>query len=542
MNADDKLKMVREAMQLAGVQGFIQPLHDEFISEYPPACARRLQWLCGFSGSAGSLVVLRDKAALFTDGRYTLQAANEVDGALFESYNSADLTSAAWTAQQAPAMIGYDARLFTPAMLKHYEKASEGKVQFMPIANPIDAVWNDRPAQPATPLFVHDMAYAGQSAKEKRAQLCEFIARKQGDAMLLSAPDSICWLLNIRASDVEHSPLLLASLLVERDGPATLFVDPARCDAAVRQHLGDSLTLAHPDDMERTLAAFAKGKPTVLADPAQVTLWFAQAMQGAQFIDCPDPCQKWKAVKNMVELAGIRTAHIRDGVAIVKLLHWLDSEVATRAITELNVCDRLRSFRAESPHFHDLSFPTISGSGPHGAIVHYRADENSNRVLGEGELFLLDSGAQYPDGTTDITRTIPIGKPTGEMCDRFTRVLKGHIALATARFPKGTSGSQLDTLARQYLWQAGVDYDHGTGHGVGCFLSVHEGPQRISKRGGDVALEPGMIISNEPGYYKTGAYGIRIENLVVVVESGDGAGGKPFYGFDTVTCAPIDTR
>lgn len=533
MGTAEKLAQLRKAMQRAGVDGFIQPVHDEYLSEYPPAAAQRVRWLSRFSGSAGTAVVLKGKAALFTDGRYTLQATNETDVTLFEQHNIATMQAKDWvTTSGKGARIGYDARLFTQPMLSQYEKAAkDAGIVFVTVENLVDAIWKDKPAAPASPLFIHSLEYSGKSAEEKRQKIAALLVEKKASHFLLTAPDSICWLFNIRAADVEHTPLVLANALVSPDG-AMLFVDSARCSAEVRAHLGNTVQLAHPNELPAALKKLSKKR--VLTDKSTTPLWHLNAMKDAEIIDTPDPCQRMKAIKNATELAGIRAAHIRDGAAIVKLLHWLDG---AKNVTELNVCDKLHAFRAQHDMFHDESFPTIAGSGPNGAIVHYRATQQSNRALQTGELLLLDSGAQYPDGTTDITRTIAIGKSSAEMCDRFTRVLKGHIAIARARFPEGTVGSQLDTLARQYLWEAGVDYDHGTGHGVGCFLGVHEGPQRISKRGGDAALAVGMLLSNEPGYYKTGAYGIRIENLVTVVES-----GKGFFGFDTVTCVPIDTR
>ncbi len=544
MDTKAKLAALRGLLKQHNVQGFLQPVHDEYINEYPPASAQRLKWLSGFSGSAGSVAVLADKAALFTDGRYTLQAEAETDAKLFERHNVADLLPEAWLAGHAEgARIGYDAKLYTRNMLQRMETALKQKnITLVAVENLVDAVWKDRPAAPASPLFVHELKHSGMESSEKRRKVGELLIEKGAEATVLSSPDSVDWLLNIRAHDVEHTPLALGAAIVDAKGRAQLFIHPSRCDDAVRKHLGNEVSVCDPATLGDALAQLGREKKRVLVDTGSLPLWHMQKLDGAQIVEGSDPCLLMKAKKNPVELAGIRSAHVRDGAAVVKLLHWLDRETAKRSVHELEVCDALLKFRSQHSMFHDVSFPTISGSGPHGAIVHYRATKESDRALQQGELFLLDSGAQYPDGTTDITRTLPIGKPSAEHIDRFTRVLRGHVAIATARFPKGTSGSQLDSLARQYLWEAGFDYDHGTGHGVGCFLGVHEGPQRISKRGGDVALEPGMVVSNEPGYYKPGAYGIRIENLVTVVESQPGEGGKPYLGFATLTCAPIDTR
>lgn len=539
------LEALRKNIKKQGVDAYVQPVHDTYLSEYPPLCNRRVEWLCGFSGSAGMVAVTMDKAALLTDGRYTLQAQQQVDASLYGQHNSGVLTAEAWLAHELPqgSRVGYDAMLFTRDMLARMRKVLEPKhIALVAVENAVDAVWKDRPAAPASPIVTHDIAYSGMASAEKRAQVAGAMADTGAEALLITAPEAVCWLLNIRARDVQNTPLLLAVALVDAHGKVELFVQPERAGAAVREHLGALVQLVPPKELGARLEALAGKK--VLCDPAQVPVWYTQALEqaGAQPVYGPDPCQLAKATKNATEIEGIRAAHIRDGVAVVRLLHWLDMEVLARPVDELEVVDKLLQCRMEQALFLEPSFDTIAGSGPNGAIVHYRATAESNRVLQEGELFLLDSGGQYPDGTTDITRTIAIGAPSPEMRDRFTRVLKGHISLATAKFPEGTCGSQLDALARQYLWDAELDYDHGTGHGVGCFLGVHEGPQRISKRGGDAALRVGMVVSNEPGYYKAGAYGIRIENLVTVVESRMESGGRRWLAFDTLTCVPIDTR
>ena len=531
------IEKLRQSLVECLLAAYIQPVNDEYMSEYPPACNQRVQWLCGFSGSAGTVVVAREGAALFTDGRYTLQAKNEVDAAIFEMHNSGTLSPEAWLSEilQAGDKVGYDPKLYTSSTLKRIETVLAKKnIIPVPVQNLIDPIWIDRPAIPATPVFIHELQYSGETSADKRGRISKQLAKDGADVAVIAAPDAVCWLLNIRGRDVESTPLVLSVALINVQGYVQLFVDSKRVSAEVSAHLGNQVEVCEPSSLEQHLLALSK--KNILCDPTTVPVWFTQilAKADAKIIEAQDPCILPKAYKNSLELQGIRNAHIRDGVAIVKLLCWLDNN---QSVTEMEVSSKLRGFRALNAMFVEPSFTTIAGSGPNGAIVHYRVTEASNRQLQKGELFLLDSGGQYPDGTTDITRTVPIGEPSAEHKDRFTRVLKGHIALAMAVFPEGTSGSQLDALARQYLWQARLDYDHGTGHGVGCFLGVHEGPQRISKRGGDAVLKAGMVVSNEPGYYKTGEYGIRIENLVEVVEK-----NKNWLGLKTLTCAPIDTR
>lgn len=545
MDAKTKLAGLRAWMQENNIHAYLQPVHDEYLNEYPPACARRVEWLTGFNGSAGMVAVTLEKAAFFTDGRYTLQAKAQVPS-VFEPYNSENVSTGEWVTKQLHTgqRVGYDARLFTKGMVKRLEMALKKQVLLLtPVANPIDALWNDRPSAPDSKIVVHELKYTGKSSAEKRKAIAKAVEAAGADSAVIASPDSLCWLLNIRADDVEGSPLLLAPAILDKTGEVWLFVDSARCNAQVSAHLGKDVRLCAPETLADALKEKGREGQRVLCDPATTPVWYSQMLadSGAKIVEAPDPCILPKAMKNKVELAGIRKAHLRDGVAIAKLLCWLEQETARGKISELMVGEKLFELRSESKLFHGISFNTIAGSGPNGAIVHYRATEKTNRMLKKGELFLLDSGGQYPDGTTDITRTVAIGKPTAEHKDRFTRVLKGHIALAMAKFPEGTSGSALDSLARQYLWEAGLDYDHGTGHGVGHFLNVHEGPQRIGKRGGDASLAPGMLISNEPGYYKTGKYGIRIENLVIVTPAEKGE-NRNFLGFETVTCAPIDIR
>ena len=525
MEDKEKLTALRNLFARHDITGFLQPVHDEFMSEYPPACFQRLAWLSGFTGSAGALLVLADRAVLFTDGRYTLQAAAQLDSALFSVMNSGDMTPEKWLARYVPeAVVGYDPALFTSAMVQRMSKLA----RLAPVPNLVDAIWQDRPAVSATRIFLHDEKFAGESSKSKCTRLAVTLKEQGADAAFIAAPESVCWLLNIRAHDVECTPLALVRAVLYADGTVDLFVDSQRVPP-----LPSHIHTVYPPPLEKL-----SGK-SVLCDEAQMPVLLLGALEkaGVYIVRGEDPCTLPKACKNPTQVEAIRRAHLRDGKAVAKLLAWINNHSDIETISEMEVAAKLLTFRAEDETFVEPSFPTIAGAGEHGAIVHYRADEASNRRLKKGELLLLDSGGQYPDGTTDITRTIAIGTPSAEHKDRFTRVLKGHIAVATATFPKGTRGSQLDGLARHFLWEVGLDYDHGTGHGVGQFLGVHEGPQRISKRGGDAVLEVGMVISNEPGYYKNGEYGIRIENLVVVVEKENG-----FLGFDTITRVPLDEK
>lgn len=546
MNVHDKLSALRQRMATERLAAYVQPVHDEWLNEYPPEAAQRVKWLTGFAGSAGTVVVTREKAALFVDGRYVLQAKAEVDKKLYEQHNIDTKRADQWLAEHLKSgdRVGYDPKLFTRDMVKRMEAALTKKGMVLaPIPNLMDALWRDRPPAPHSPVVVHEQKYSGESSADKRRRMGEAIKKAGADFAVIAAPDSVCWLFNIRARDVEGAPLVLASALVGADGKAQLFIDPSRCNASVMKHLGHDVMLREAALLEVALDAKGRESARVLCDPQTLPVWYTQVLSkaGAKIIDGVDPCILPKAMKNKTEIAGMKNAHVRDGLALTKFLCWLDKQVAKRKVTELEVVEKLLEFRAESPLFVSPSFNTIAGSGANGAIVHYRASEETNRGLKKGELFLLDSGGQYPDGTTDITRTIAIGKPNAEQKNRFTLVLKGHIALAMAQFPEGTSGSQLDALARQYLWAEGLDFDHGTGHGVGHFLNVHEGPQRIGKRGGDASLRPGMVVSNEPGYYKTGSYGIRIESLVTVIEKKKND-GRNYFGFETLSCVPIDTR
>ncbi len=536
------LSLLRNALSRQGLDGFILPVNDEFMGEYVPDSAKRLTWLTGFTGSAGMAVVLKDKAAFFTDGRYTLQAKGEVQG--FELHNSAELAPEEWIKKNADkaAVIGYDPKLHTLNALRRYEQATTS-LQWKPVTpNPVDALWQGRPAAPAGSARAQPLEYAGESASDKRLRIAAAIAVKEADVAVLTAPDSICWLLNMRGGDVPFTPFVLCYAVIVKSGSVTLYLDETRVPGALKKEWGEGVAFRPPGALPADIAAYAGLR--VLYDPAGSPVWFHQLLTqaGAVVLEASDPCQLPKACKNPAELDGMRAAHLRDGLAVTKFLCWLENAVESgQALTEMDVAAKLESFRKVSSLYLEPSFTTISGSGPNGAIVHYRVTKETNRPLDRDSLLLIDSGGQYPDGTTDITRTVALGNPSPEMKDRFTRVLKGHIALARATFPEGTTGGQLDALARQFLWAAGCDYDHGTGHGVGSHLSVHEGPQRIGKRGGDAALMPGMIVSNEPGYYKTGEYGIRIESLVVVKEVSI-VGGRRYLGFETITLAPIDLR
>ncbi|ARS27141.1 aminopeptidase P family protein [Sphingomonas sp. KC8] len=542
---EDRLKALRSELAKRKLDGFVVPLTDEHMSEYVGAYAQRLAWLTGFQGSAGSAVVLPAEAAIFVDGRYTLQVREQVDGAHW-SYQSVPQTSIAeWLKGHAGqgARIGYDPWLHTRGWVKAARAAlAEKGAELVAVdTNPVDAVWPDRPAPSKARLIVHGDALAGKTSAEKRQDVADWLAARKADAVVVSALDSIAWLFNVRGQDVERTPVALAYALVQADGTADLFVAPDKLGDDVAKHLGNAVRL-HPRDAFAGYLAGLSGK-TIAVDPERAVAAIFEALDGAgaRTIEARDPTVLAKAVKNAAEIAGHKAAQLRDGAALTRFLHWLSVEAPKGGLTELDASDRLEAFRKATGVLRDLSFDTISGAGPNGAVVHYRVSEETNRPIELNSLFLIDSGGQYEDGTTDVTRTIAIGTPTAEMKDRFTRVLRGHIALARATFPAGTRGSQLDVLARQYLWEAGLDYAHGTGHGVGSYLSVHEGPQRIATYGGgDEPLQVGMFLSNEPGYYKSGEYGIRIENLVLVEARATEGAEREMMGFETLTFAPID--
>ena len=544
-----RLDALRAELRRLGLDGFIVPRADEHQGEYVAASSERLAWVTGFTGSAGLAVVLTDKAAVFVDGRYTLQAEAEVPDDLFEHCPMADGPPTAWVAENLSpgAKLGYDPWLMTPGQVNRYQAACDGAEAVLEpvLENPVDAVWTERPDPPLSPIIVHDTAFAGQTAAEKLTQVADTLRGEKIDAAILTAPDSIAWLLNIRGGDVPFSPLALAFAVISAEDGVDLFVDARKLSPEIKDHLGPDVRCFEPGAFGPALDAL-KNK-AVRLNPETAPAWALQRLEsaGASIRAGADPCQLPKAKKTPAQLDGIRAAHRRDGASLTRFLAWLAESTAKGAVTESSAAETLESFRLDNDHFRGLSFPTISGAGPNGAIVHYHVSPQTDRTLEEGTLYLVDSGAQYLDGTTDVTRTIAIGAPTDAMTRHFTLVLKGHIALATARFPEGTTGSQLDILARRALWAEGLDYEHGTGHGVGHFLGVHEGPQRISKVPNRVALEPGMVVSNEPGYYKAGAYGIRIENLVCVTSSeppGESLedGAKTLLAFETLTLAPID--
>lgn len=545
----ERLASLRAELARQGLDGFIIPISDEHMSEYVGAYAQRLQWLTGFNGSAGTAAVLTERAAIAVDGRYEIQVRDQVPGDLYDYVDIPGATLSEWLAGAAHegARIGYDPWLHGEPWVQAMAKALKpAGVQLVPVsANPVDAVWAGRPKPSDAPAIVQPEQHAGRSSSEKRADIAEWLKTKKLDATVVTALDSIAWLFNIRGADVSRTPVVLSFALLHADGTADLFVDEAKLTAEVRAHLGNAVRVHPRADFADSLDHMA-GK-RVAADPAFTVEAIIARLEaaGATVERMRDPCILPKAVKNPVEIAGMKAAHERDGAALTRFLRWVEAEAPKGHVDELSAAAQLEAFRREDAMLADLSFDTISGAGPNGALMHYRVSPETNRPLETGSLYLVDSGGQYRDGTTDVTRTIAVGTPSAEMRRRFTQVLKGHIALATAVFPAGTRGSQLDTLARMHLWADGVDYGHGTGHGVGHFLSVHEGPQRIAKSAGGQAgteevLQAGMILSNEPGYYKPGHYGIRIENLVLVVERAVEGAEHRMLGFETITFAPID--
>ncbi|SME97562.1 Xaa-Pro aminopeptidase [Tistlia consotensis] len=539
-----RLAALRRELAGRGLDGFLVPHADEHQSEELAPSAERLTWLTGFTGSAGSAAVLADRAAIFVDGRYTLQARQQVDTRLFEPRHVTEQPLSAWLAEHlAGKRLGYDPRLHSQSQARRLQAEARraGGEAVAVETNPVDAVWDDRPAEPAAPVVPHPLAFAGRPSAEKRAELADRLKAEKLAAAVLTQPDSIAWLLNVRGGDVTQTPLALSFAILRDDARVEWFVAPEKvAGPELQAQLGNGVILRRPDELCEALESL--GKVRVLADPGSAGAWIFDRLAegGSEIVEGDDPCLLPKACKNPVELDGTRAAHRRDGAALSRFLHWLEETAPSGGLDELGAIGHLAGLRAAGERYRSLSFSTIAGSGPNGAVIHYRAIPATNRTIRPGEFLLVDSGAQYLDGTTDVTRTIAIGSVSDEMRRRFTGVLKGHIALARQRFPAGTTGSQLDALARMHLWQAGLDFDHGTGHGVGSYLGVHEGPQRISKVPNSVALRPGMIVSNEPGYYKEGAYGIRIENLVAVVEDARPGDEKPMLAFETLTLAPID--
>ncbi len=545
-----RVERLREALRLRGLHAWLTPHADAHQNEFIPPSEERLLWLTGFSGSWGVAVVLPERAVLFVDGRYTLQAGQQTDRTVFEIIKVPETRPDDWLAENLKCgqRLGYDPRLQTVAGARKLQEAAKkaGAELIAVTDNPIDALWTDRPAPPENPVTRHPLNFAGEAARDKIARVQDTLKKDGNNAGLLSAPESIAWLLNIRGSDIAHTPVALCRALVPAEGPVRLFIDPQRLGEDVRAELAGIATIRGPGTLAEEVAAFVSGgqRPSIRLDPNHASRWLADLVEtsGADISEAADPCVRLKAIKNQTEIDGARAAHLRDGVAVTRFLAWLDANAPGNGVDEIGAAEQLETFRAETGELQDISFDTISGAGPNGAIVHYRVTRATNRPLEPGTLYLVDSGGQYRDGTTDITRTVAIGQPSEEMRRRFTLVLKGHIAIATARFPQGTRGVDVDGFARRALWHAGLDYDHGTGHGVGSFLSVHEGPASISKRG-MVELEPGMILSNEPGYYREGEYGIRIENLVLVLPPEPvGGGDREMLRFETLTLAPIDRR
>jgi len=542
-----RLAALRVAMTAANVDAYIIPRADEHQGEYVAPYAERLQWLTGFSGSAGLAVVMKETAAVFIDGRYTLQVRDQVDGRLYQYRHLVDEPAHAWLGENLkPGMkLGFDPRLHTPSGLSKIEEAArKAGADIAPVSrNLVDAVWENQPPRPTGMIEPYPDKFAGRTAADKQKLITAWMKAEGLDAFMFTALDSIAWLFNIRGDDVEFTPLTLGYALLTAQGKGTLFVEAAKITSALHKHLGPDIALSAYDAVNAELVKRGGSLKTIGVDRDTGSRWLADCVKAAGFEArmTADPVTAIKARKTAEEMNGVRAAHVRDGAALTRFLAWLSSEAPKGALSEIEAADTLANFRAQANLYRGPSFATIAGAGGNGAIVHYRASPESNAVIKPDMLLLLDSGGQYLDGTTDVTRTVVVGTPTAEQKRRFTLVLKGHIALGAARFVKGTTGSQLDALARHALWQEGLDYDHGTGHGVGTFLGVHEGPQRISKVGNTVALEPGMVISNEPGYYKTGEYGIRIENLVAVREAAGVAGAeKPLLEFETLTLAPID--
>ena len=539
------LPKLRAALAGANLDGFLIPHEDEYQNEYLPDCNERLMWITGFTGSAGAAIVTTHRAAIFVDGRYTLQVRGQVDAELFDYESLEGGGMAGWVSANATEgmRLGYDARLHSPAGLHKLKAAAKTSgAALIPVdKNPIDAAWDDRPPAPLTQITVQPLELAGESHADKRARIGNLISEAGADAAVLTSPASVAWLLNIRGADVMCTPLPLSTVILHANGNAELYVHPDKVGDDVLTHLGNSVVMRDEDMLEGGLNAFSNKRVWVDPGTASAHLFETLKAAGASLHSATDPVMLPKAAKNDAEIAGTKAAHIRDGGALTRFLHWLATDAQSGDYDEIQAAQKLEYFRAQLPGLKDLSFETISGAGSNGAFCHYRVNTDTNLKLEPGSLYLVDSGGQYRDGTTDVTRTVAIGKPSEEMRRRFTLVLKGHIALASVRFPPGTTGSNLDALARMALWKDGLDYDHGTGHGVGAYLGVHEGPQRISKAPNTVTLLPGMIVSNEPGYYKTGGYGIRIENLQFVHEPREiDDGERPMLGFENLTWAPID--
>ena len=538
-----RLAALRERLAAAGLAGFIVPRSDVHQGEYVAARDERLQWLTGFTGSAGFCIVLPDVAGVFIDGRYRTQVKAQVDLGVFTPVPWPEVKPGEWVKEKlAAGVVGFDPWLHTADEVERLQKAVEGTgVTVSSVSeNPVDAIWPDQPAAPKGKAFVHPVELAGEAHEAKRVRLAEGLRKAGQTAAVITLPDSLCWLLNIRGADVPKNPVLHGFAVLQDDGSVDLFVEPGKLDDAVRAHLGDAVKV-HPIEGFSTALQGLSGPVRVDKTTAPLAVSDILKTAGVEVVWGDDPCRLPKACKNAAEIAATREAHLRDGAAMVEFLRWLDEASPSGGLTEISVVQSLEGFRRATNALHDISFDTICGAGPNGAIMHYRVTEETNRPVQQNELLLVDSGAQYLDGTTDITRTIAIGDPGQEARECYTRVLQGLIAISRVRFPKGLPGRDIDALARFNLWVAGQDYDHGTGHGVGAFLSVHEGPQRIS-RVSEVPLEPGMILSNEPGYYREGAFGIRLENLIVVGEAPALGDNRAQMSFETLTFVPFDRR
>jgi Xaa-Pro aminopeptidase len=542
-----RLAAFRAELARRKLTGFVIPRADQQQNEYVAPSEERLAWLTGFTGSAGMAIVLAHEAAVFVDGRYTLQAAKQVDARAWKVESLIDPTPESWLNQHLVAgdRLGFDPWLHTSAAAERLQAAcTKAGAELVAVdGNPLDKVWTERPAPPLGPVAIHGTSFSGEAEAEKLKRITAEIDRLGADALVLSDSHAVAWTFNIRGADVSHTPLPLSYALVPKAGRPTIFIDHRKLSNSTRDYLEQSADVAGPEALTPALAALAQRGGSIALDSATAADALSRLINGAggKVVRGSDPTALLKACKNPTEIEGTRNAHRRDAVALARFLAWIDREAPKGALTEIDTVEALETFRRETGALKDVSFPTIAGTGPNGAIVHYRVTRKTNRRIAVGDLLLIDSGAQYQDGTTDVTRTIAIGTPTAEMRDRFTRVLRGHIAIARAVFPDGTTGAQLDSLARQFLWQAGLDFEHGTGHGVGSYLSVHEGPARISKLG-TAPLRRGMILSNEPGYYKTDAFGIRIENLELVVAAELAGAEKPVNAFETLTLAPIDRR
>lgn len=546
MTTEQRLAAIRDWLAQNNLDALLVPHEDEYLGEYVPAHNERLHWLTGFTGSAGVAVITQHNAAIFVDGRYTVQVTKQVPSTLFEYRHLIEEPALDWILEhlETGCSVAIDPRMHNSAWLDSAQAKLAGKLELNILqSNPIDQLWHDRPAPVISDVRLMATEAVGQSSESKRQEIAHLVAKAGGHAAVITALDSICWLLNVRGLDVSRLPVLLSHAILHDDASVEFFLDPARLPSNFSEHVGRGVTVHHPDSLKAQIEALAGKK--VLLDPATSNAWFKLVLQnsGASVINAADPCLMPKASKNDVEISGMKACHVRDGVAMCKFLSWLDSEVATGNLhNEALLSDKLEQFRKQDPTLMDLSFDTISAAGSNAAMCHYNHENQPEPgVLQLDSLYLVDSGGQYLDGTTDITRTIAIGKPSDEMIKQFTLALKGHIGVARARFPKGTRGYQIDTLARQHLWAEGYDYDHGTGHGVGHFLSVHEGPASISKKQIDVPLTQGMVLSNEPGYYRADAFGIRIENLELVVEKPT-KGDFPVLSFESLTRCPIDIR